>query len=62
MFFNEEGSLNPKIVLVSIAYFNSLRNDLIMFPYSVSLLAKAFVSLRRIRDFLEADEVSDYSN
>ena len=58
MFLNKEGVLNPKIVLVSIAYFNSLRNDLTMFPYAVSLMAKAFVSLKRIREFLEADEVS----
>ena len=58
MFLNKESGLNPKIVLVSIAYFTSLKHDLVMFPYSVSLIAKAFVSLRRIRDFLEADEVS----
>ncbi|XP_028968919.1 multidrug resistance-associated protein 1-like [Galendromus occidentalis] len=57
MFLNKEGVLNPKIVLVSIAYFNSLRDNLITFPYSVSSLAKAFVSMRRIQDFLEADEV-----
>ena len=60
MFLDKKSVLNPKVVLVSIAYFNNLRFDLYVFPYAVSLTAKALVSLKRVREFLEADEVSQH--
>lgn len=58
MFLNKEGVINPKIVLVTIAFINSMRDELITFPLAISDFVKALVSLKRIRSFLEADEVS----
>lgn len=58
MFLNKEGVINPKIVLVTIAYFGSLRNDFILFPISISCMVRGLVSLRRVRAFLEAEEVN----
>lgn len=58
MFLDKKSVLDPKVVLVSIAYFNSIRFDLNFFPYAISSTAKALVSLKRIRQFLEAEEVS----
>ncbi|OQR67442.1 multidrug resistance-associated protein 1-like [Tropilaelaps mercedesae] len=56
MFFSPT-PLTPQQVLVSLSYFSNMRFDLTIFPYAVSITLKAFVSLRRIRKFLEADEV-----
>ncbi|XP_022702909.1 multidrug resistance-associated protein 1-like isoform X1 [Varroa jacobsoni] len=57
IFLNTSTFPSPKMVLVSLSYFSNMRFDLTAFPYAVSSTVKAVVSLKRIRKFLEADEV-----
>ncbi|RIB17409.1 P-loop containing nucleoside triphosphate hydrolase protein [Gigaspora rosea] len=52
------GSLDVGIVFSSLALFNLLRIPLIFFPISIGSATDAYVSINRINDFLQADELS----
>nr|AHK05647.1 ATP-binding cassette transporter sub-family C member 1 isoform X7 [Tigriopus japonicus] len=44
-------------IFVSIALFNIIRMSMVMLPWAIVALLKAFVSLKRIADFLNANEL-----
>ena len=56
-----ENVLTPQKVFVSIAYFNLMRIGLMLFPFTLREVIKAYVSLNRITDFLNAEELDPTS-
>jgi ATP-binding cassette subfamily C (CFTR/MRP) protein 1 len=50
--------LKPDVIFPALGYFNLLRFPLVFFPTIVALLAENKVSLKRLQDFLYADEIS----
>ena len=53
--------LTPQKVFVSIAYFNLMRIPLMLFPHTLREVIKTYVSLKRITDFLNAEELDEAS-
>ena len=53
--------LTPQTVFVSIAYFNLIRVPLTLFPITLREVIKMYVSMNRITDFLNADELDEAS-
>ena len=53
--------LTPQKVFVSIAYFNLMRIGLMLFPLTLREVIKTYVSLNRITDFLNAEELDPTS-
>ncbi|GJJ74211.1 ATP-binding cassette, subfamily C (CFTR/MRP), member 1 [Entomortierella parvispora] len=51
--------LNAAIIFSSLSLFNIMRMPLMIFPQVVSGMVDAMVSVRRIEDFLLADELED---
>ena len=49
--------LTPQKVFVSIAYFNLIRVPLMLLPLTLREVIKMYVSLKRITDFLNAEEL-----
>ena len=54
--------LTPDKVFVCISLFNLLRLPLTLFPYAFKLWIDLIVSITRITDFLNADELDDFQN
>ena len=54
--------LTPDKAFVCISLFNLLRLPLTLFPYAFKLFIDLIVSLRRITDFLNADELDHFQN
>ena len=50
--------LTPQKVFVSIAYFNLMRIPLMLFPLTLREVIKTYVSVKRITDFLNAQELN----
>eukprot|EP00095_Tigriopus_kingsejongensis_P006313 snap_masked-scaffold61_size441589-processed-gene-3.13 protein:Tk06313 transcript:snap_masked-scaffold61_size441589-processed-gene-3.13-mRNA-1 annotation:"abc transporter" len=59
--FQPDEILTADKIFVSIALFNIIRMSMVMLPWAIVALLKAFVSLRRIEAFLNANEL-DSSN
>ena len=55
----ESNILTPDKAFVCISLFNLVRLPLAMFPFSLKLFISLLVSMRRITDFLNADELHD---
>ena len=55
----ESNILTPDKAFVCISLFNLLRLPLTLFPYAFKLFIDLLVSMRRITDFLNADELDD---
>jgi len=53
--------LTPTKIFVSIAYFNLMRIPLMLFPLTLREVIKTYVSLNRITDFLNAEELDPAS-
>ena len=53
--------LTPQKVFVSIAYFNLMRIPLMLFPLTLREVIKTYVSLKRITEFLNAEEIQQDS-
>ena len=56
----ESNILTPDKAFVCISLFNLLRLPLTLFPYSFKLFIDLLVSIRRITEFLNADELEDH--
>ncbi|CAG8455262.1 7608_t:CDS:2, partial [Dentiscutata heterogama] len=52
------GNLDVDIVFSSLALFNLFRIPLIFLPVAIASISDAYVSINRINDFLQADELS----
>lgn len=50
-------ALEPAVVFSSLAMFNSLRTPMNWLPISIGYVSDAYISLKRIEDFLLAEEV-----
>ena len=55
----ESNILTPDKAFVCISLFNLLRLPLTLFPYAFKLFIDLLVSIRRITNFLNADELDD---
>ena len=53
--------LTPQKIFVSIAYFNLMRIPLMLFPLTLREVIKTWVSVKRITDFLNAEELDPKS-
>ena len=52
-----ENVLTPQKVFASMAVFNIMRLGLTLFPFTLREVIKTYVSIQRITDFLNAEEL-----
>jgi ATP-binding cassette, subfamily C (CFTR/MRP), member 1 len=51
------GELTPNVAFVSVALFNILRFPMAMFPMMIAFIMQAWVSVKRINKFMNAEEL-----
>ncbi|XP_075210358.1 multidrug resistance-associated protein 1-like [Lycorma delicatula] len=56
---NEDNLLTPQVAFVCLSLFNLLQIPLALFPVMVGSLVQASVSLNRINDFLNSEELNE---
>jgi ABC-type multidrug transport system fused ATPase/permease subunit len=56
---HSHGPLNAKLIFVSLALFNKLRQPLSQFPTLIHALIEASVSYDRIREFLLREQINE---
>ena len=57
----EKHLLTPELVFVSLSLFNLIRTPITLFPIALMDIIKVRVSVSRISDFLNAEELEDSS-
>jgi ABC-type multidrug transport system fused ATPase/permease subunit len=63
VFSSPDNQLTAEVIFVSLSLFNLIRTPLTLFPLALMDVIKLFVSINRISDFLNADELdSCYSS
>ena len=62
IYSDANNELTADLIFVSLSLFNLIRTPLTLFPLALMDTIKLFVSIRRINDFLNAEELEEFSN
>merc|ERR1719400_1457572 len=58
----EKNKLTADLIFTSLSLFNLVRTPLTLFPFALMDTIKLFVSVKRIKDFLNAEELEEFSS
>ena len=61
VYIDDANEINANVIFVSLSLFGILRMPMGMFPMMISMILQSLVSVRRINNFLNAEDI-DPSN
>jgi len=62
VYSSPDNHLTADVIFVSLSLFNLIRTPLTLFPLALMDTIKLFVSVRRMNEFLNAEELDEYSS
>ena len=62
IYSNPDNQLTADLIFVSLSLFNLIRTPLTLFPLALMDTIKLFVSVKRIKDFLNAEELEEFDD
>jgi len=62
VYSSSDNLLTADVIFVSLSLFNLIRTPLTLFPLALMDTIKLFVSVRRMNEFLNAEELDEYSS